>query len=71
MSVVGWVSLRLRLRLGLGLRLLLLGVSGWLLVGGVMRTIRVGPDKKATLVDAKDATIVDESVEHLCERTRG
>ena len=63
MSVVG---------LGLGVGLLLLGVVGWLLgVSGVMRTIRVGPDKKATLVDAKDATIVDESVEHLCERTRG
>ena len=57
MSVVG-----LRIRLGVGLLLL---------VGGVMRTIRVGPDKKATLVDAKDATIVDESVENLCERTRG
>ena len=50
-------------------------VAGGILLVGlvvvVMRTIWVGPDKKATLVDAKDATIVDESVENLCERTRG
>ena len=55
--------------------LLGVGVVGGLLLlvgllGVVMRAIWVGPDKKATLVDAKDVTIVDESVENLCERTR-
>jgi len=36
----------------------------------VVRTVGIGPEKILTLVDAKDATIVDKGKKNLCKRAR-
>ena len=41
-----------------------------LLVVVVARTVGIGPEKILTLVDAKDATIVDKGKKNLCKRAR-